>query len=410
MAEMTASQTGSLIISGAQVWDGIKQGFVERDLCIEDGLVVDCPTSHGTDGDPDIVDGAGKWVVPGLIDAHFHAYAVSMDGLENERGPLSFTALNGAKRLGAALKRGFTTVRDVAGGDIGLQRAVDRALFPSPRYLFTGPALSQTGGHGDPRSEMVDICFSSGHMCEVVDGVDDLRRAVRERFRTGAHAIKIMTSGGVFSLTDPLSIPQYSAEEIRAVADEARRRGSYVTAHCYSVDGVMLSIENGVTCIEHGNLIDSATAKEMAARGTRMVPTLAAYDAMARRGAELGLNATSLAKNDLVLSQGQEACQVALAAGVEIGFGTDLMGGLEDDQLRGIALQIDAIGVEQTLHAMTAGNASILGDSRLGHLGAGACGDAVVLTGNPIHEPDALSAEDARFAVVQNGRVVGSES
>lgn len=141
-----------------------------------------------------------------------------------------------------------------------------------------------------------------------------------------------------------------------------------------------------------------------------MVPTLAAYDAMARRGAELGLNATSLAKNDLVLSQGQEACQLALAAGVEIGFGTDLMGGLEDDQLRGIALQIEAIGVEQTLHAMTAGNASILGDSRLGHLGAGAFGDAVVLTGNPLKEPDVLSAEDARFAVVQNGRVVGSES
>ena len=108
MAEMTASQSGSLIISGAQVWDGIKQGFVERDLCIQDGLVADRPTSQETDGDPRIVDGAGKWVVPGLIDAHFHAYAVSMDGLENERGPLSFTALNGAKRLGAALKRGLT--------------------------------------------------------------------------------------------------------------------------------------------------------------------------------------------------------------------------------------------------------------------------------------------------------------
>lgn len=100
MAEMMASQTGSLIISGAQVWDGIKQGFVERDLCIEKGLVVDPPASQKMDGGPRVVDGAGKWVVPGLIDAHFHAYAVSMDGLENERGPLSFTALNGAKRLG----------------------------------------------------------------------------------------------------------------------------------------------------------------------------------------------------------------------------------------------------------------------------------------------------------------------
>lgn len=409
MLTTKASRTGSLIIRGAQVWDGLDQGFVERDLCIQDGLIVDRPSSQGASDDPPIIDGAGRWVIPGLIDAHFHAYAVSMDGLENERGPLSFTALTGAKRLGDALRRGFTTVRDVAGGDIGLQRAVDQGLFPSPRYLFTGPALSQTGGHGDPRSEMVDICFSSGHMCEIVDGVDDLRRAVRERFRTGAHAIKIMTSGGVFSLTDPLSIPQYSAEEIRAVAEEARRRGSYVTAHCYSVDGVMLSIENGVTCIEHGNLIDAATAQEMAARGVRMVPTLAAYDAMARRGAQLGLNPTSLAKNDIVLSRGQEACQLALEAGVEIGFGTDLMGGLEDDQLCGITLQVKAIGAAQTLHAMTVGNARILGDSRLGHLGAAAFGDAVVLTEDPLREPAVLSAQEGRAAIVQNGRIIGSD-
>lgn len=410
MTTTMENRTGSLIVREAQVWDGLEQGFVERDLCIQDGLVVDRPGSQGASEDPRIVDGTGTWVVPGLIDAHFHAYAVSMDGMENERGSLSFTALNGAKRLEDALQRGFTTVRDVAGGDIGLQRGVEEGLFPSPRYLFTGPALSQTGGHGDPRSEMVDLCFSSGHMCEIVDGADDLRRAVRERFRTGAHAIKIMTSGGVFSLTDPLSIPQYSAEEIRAVTEEARRRGSYVTAHCYSVDGVMSSIENGVSCIEHGNLIDAATASAMAARGVRMVPTLAAYDAMARRGADLGLNPTSLAKNDIVLSRGQEACQLALAAGVELGFGTDLMGELADDQLRGIALQVEAVGAEQTLHAMTAVNARILGDSRLGHLGTDAFGDAVVLTGNPLDEPDVLSTADGRAAVVQNGRIVGSDA
>lgn len=409
MITTMVGRTGSLIVRGAQIWDGLEQGFVKRDLCMQDGLVVDRPRSLGASDESRVVDGAGKWVVPGLIDAHFHAYAVSMDGMENERGPLSFAALTGAKRLKDALTRGFTTVRDVAGGDIGLQRAVDQGLFPSPRYLFTGPALSQTGGHGDPRSEMVDICFSSGHMCEIVDGVDDLRRAVRERFRTGAHAIKIMTSGGVFSLTDPLSIPQYSAEEIRVVTEEARRRGSYVTAHCYSVDGVMLSIDNGVSCIEHGNLIDSATAQVMAARGVRMVPTLAAYDAMARRGSQMGLNPTSLAKNDIVLSRGQEACQFALAAGVELGFGTDLMGGLEDDQLRGIALQIEATGADQTLHAMTAVNARILGDSRLGHLGAGAFGDALVLTGNPLHDPSVLSAEEGRAAIVQNGRIVGDD-
>lgn len=217
------SSAGSLLLRGGRVWDGKEQGFVARDLLIRDGVVVDPSDAGPAPQGVKELDAGGAWILPGLIDAHFHAYAVSMDGLENERGPLSYSAINGARRLEAALRRGFTTVRDVAGGDVGLRNAVDRGLFASPRYLYTGPALSQTGGHGDPRSETVDICFCSGHMCDVVDGVDDLRRAVRDRFRRGAHAIKIMTSGGVFSLTDPLRIPQYSAEEIRAVADEAAR-------------------------------------------------------------------------------------------------------------------------------------------------------------------------------------------
>lgn len=391
----------SLVITGARVWKGRGRGFAEEDLVIADGRIAERAAR-----DSRVLDAGGAWVVPGLIDAHFHAYALSMNGMENERGPLSYAALNGANRLRAALERGFTAVRDVAGGDIGLQRAVDAGLFPSPRYFFTGPALSQTGGHGDPRSEHIDVCFGHGHMCEVVDGVDALRLAVRERLRTGAHAIKVMTSGGVFSLTDPVRVPQYSAEELRAVSDEAARRGSYVTAHSYSSESVMHSIENGVGCIEHGNLIDGATAEEMAKRGTFLVPTLATYDAMGRRGAALGLNDVSLGKNAEVLSKGKEAAAIALAAGVRLGFGTDLMGDMEDEQLQGVRLQVEAIGAEQALHSMTAGNAEILRERALGHLGIGAHGDAVVLEANPLEEPSALWEADARRIVVQGGATV----
>lgn len=391
---------GSLTITGAQVWAGSERGFVQRDIFIAGGGVTAKP-----DPAAEVIDGSGSWAVPGFVDAHFHAYATSMDGFENERGPLSFSAINGARRLERALHRGFTTVRDVAGGDTGLSRAIVAGLFPSPRYHFTGPALSQTGGHGDPRSEHVDICFGHGHMCEVVDGVDALRLAVRERFRTGAHAIKVMTSGGVFSLTDPIRIPQYSSEELRAVVEEARRRGSYVAAHAYSSEAVQHSIENGVRSIEHGNLIDSETARKMAERHAFLVPTLAAYDAMDRRGAEIGLNAVSLAKNSEVLSKGQEALQLALAAGVHVGFGSDLMGDLEDDQLCGIRLQVDAIGAEATLRSLTEVNAELIGDSRLGHLASGAYGDLLLLAANPLAEPSALWEQEARRSVVQAGVV-----
>lgn len=398
----------SLRIAGARVWDGANRGFVERDVLIENGLVVDAArTAAGSAaGELPTFDATGQYVIPGLIDAHFHAYAPSMDGFENERGPLSFSAINGTRRLERALYRGFTTVRDVAGGDIGLSRAIDAGLFESPRYHYTGPALSQTGGHGDPRSAHVDVCFGHGHMCEVVDGVDALRIAVRERLRTGAHAIKVMTSGGVFSLTDPIRIPQYSPEELRAVVEEVSRRGSYVAAHAYSPEAVMHSIENGVRSIEHGNLIDAATASAMAEAGAFLVPTLAAYDAMDRRGAEIGLNAISLAKNTEVLSKGQEAVRIALAAGVSVGFGSDLMGDLEDDQLCGVRLQAEAGGALEALRSMTEVNARLIGDARLGHLGAGAFGDAVVLTADPLADPSALWEQDARAAVVQGGRVV----
>ena len=392
-------RTGSLNIVGAHVWDG--EAFVARPVHISEGRVVDRPVAGA-----ETLDAAGAWLVPGLIDAHFHAYATSMDGMENERGPLSFTAINGTRRLERALRRGFTTVRDVAGGDIGLARAIDADLFDAPRYHFTGPALSQTGGHGDPRAPHIDVCFSHGHMCEVVDGVENLRLAVRDRLRTGAHAIKIMTSGGVFSLADPLPIPQYSPEEVRVVTEEAKRRGSYVAAHAYSSEAVLHSIENGVRSIEHGNLIDAATAARMAELGAFLVPTLAAYDAMDRRGAGIGLNAISLAKNAEVLSRGQEAVRIALDAGVRVGFGTDLMGDLEDDQLRGVRLQTAASGAAATLRSMTAVNAELIGDPALGHLGTGAYGDALLLSADPLAEPSALWEEDARVSVVQGGRVV----
>lgn len=389
-------RTASLTITGAHVWDGT--AFNRRDLFIVDGSVAYAPVTASP-----VLDASGQWIIPGLIDAHFHAYATSMDGFENERGPLSYAALNGATRLSKALARGFTTVRDVAGGDIGLAQAIDRDLFASPRYHFTGPALSQTGGHGDPRAAHVDVCFSHGHMCEVVDGVDALRLAVRERLRTGAHAIKVMASGGVFSLTDPIRVPQYSQEELRAVVDEASRRGSYVCAHAYSSEAVQHAIAAGVRSIEHGNLIDAETAALMAAADAFLVPTLAAYDAMDRRGAEIGLNAISLAKNAEVLSLGQRAVQLAHEAGVRVGFGSDLMGDLEDDQLAGVRLQVEASGAAATLQSMTTVNAELIGDVALGHLGAGAYGDAVVLSANPLTEPSALWQQSARVAVIRGG-------
>ncbi|ALE93281.1 amidohydrolase [Arthrobacter alpinus] len=399
---MPNAATSLLTITNALIFDGSSPVLTEGSIVMRDGVIEDVGEVAPVG---EVIDAGGNVVVPGLIDAHFHAYAVGLGGFEVERGPLSYAALVGAQRLGAALKRGFTTVRDVAGGDIGLAKAGREGVLASPRYLFTGPALSQTGGHGDPRAEDLDLCFSHGHMCDVVDGVDDLRKAVRNRFRTGSHAIKIMTSGGVVSLTDPIRVPQYSAEEIQAVTEEAARRNSYVAAHAYSPEAIRHSVENGVRSIEHGNLLDAQTAALMADHGSFLVPTLAAYYAMDRFGEELGLHPVSQAKNAEVLSAGKTAIELALAAGVKVGFGSDLMGALETEQLAGVRLQVQAAGMLETLRSMTSVNAELLQDPLIGRIGAGAHADVLILDGNPFEDPAALWDEGRSRIVIQAGRV-----
>jgi imidazolonepropionase-like amidohydrolase len=391
----------TLAIINTAVFDGESDDLVDGPVLVADGKIVEV---GGDTGNADVViDARGGTVLPGLIDAHFHAYAVSLHLMEIETKPLSYVALSGARRLQAALRRGFTTVRDVAGGDAGFGRAIEEGLFPSPRYLYTGPALSQTGGHGDPRAADSDMCGCQHHMNEVVDGVDPLRRAVRERFRRGAHAIKIMTSGGVISPTDPIRIPQYSAEEVLAVTGDAARRGSYVAAHAYSPEAIRHSVTNGVRSIEHGNLLDAQTAALMAEHDAFLVPTLVTYDAMERRGAEIGMAEVSRAKNREVLDAGRTAVELARAAGVRIGFGTDLMGVLEDEQLAGLRLQIEVEGPIEALRSATSVNADLLRRPDLGRVQPGAVADLLVLPGDPFRQPELLWDSVERRTVIKNG-------
>jgi imidazolonepropionase-like amidohydrolase len=377
----------TLSIINAAVFDGESADLVAGPVHVENGRIVAVGGSFAAER---TIDARGGTVLPGLIDAHCHAYGISLDMLAIEGSPLSYVALAGARRLAAALRRGFTTVRDVAGGDAGLARAIAEGLIPAPRYLYTGAALSQTGGHGDPRGVDSDVCGCHAHGCEVVDGVDAVRTAVRDRFRRGAHAIKMMTSGGVMSLADPIRVPQYSAAEISAATDEAGRRGSYVAAHAYSPEAIRHSVLNGVRSIEHGNLVDTETAELMAAHGAFLVPTLAAYDAIARRGKEVGLAPVSAAKNLEVLDAGAKAVALARAAGVRVGFGTDLMGELEDEQLHGIRLQVEVDGTLDALRSATSVNADLIGRDDLGRVRPGAVADLLILAGNPFETPSLL--------------------
>lgn len=397
---------GNLTVTNALIFDGVGPELVEGDVRVFEGEIVEVGSHVAPGGSDEVIDARGAVVCPGFIDNHMHAYGVSLNMMEMEGSPTSWVAIKGTRRLASALQRGFTTVRDVAGGDIGLKMAIDQGLFPAPNYYFTGPALSQTGGHGDPRRADLDVCCLNHHGVEVVDGVDALRVAVRERLRTGAHAIKIMASGGVVSLTDPIRVPQYSPEEIRAVCDEASRRGSYVAAHAYSPEAIIHAVSNGVRSIEHGNLLDAESAAAMKQAGAVLVPTLVTYYAMSQHGESLGMPAVALEKNAQVLAAGQSAVELATSTGIPVGFGSDLMGDLESMQLSGLPLQHEVQGTLELLRSLTSRNAEILGTERHGRVAPGCTGDLLILPDDPFSSPGVLWEQPLRRVVIKSGQRV----
>ena len=247
------------------------------------------------------IDAGGRVVLPGLIDAHVHVVArrTTWSGWRCSRR--RWSPPRASRILREMLQRGFTTVRDAAGADFGLQEAVERGLFEGPRLFIAGFPISQTGGHADMRPkgvrdrEMFCSCAGLGLVGAIADGVGEVRRAVREQVRNGANQIKIMAGGGISSPTDPIDGTQFSLEELRAAGEEAEAANLYAMAHAYSPRAVTRAVQAGVRSIEHGNLIDEATARVMKAHGAFLVPTLSTYAALAD-GARLGWSAAMLDK------------------------------------------------------------------------------------------------------------------
>ncbi|WP_282947464.1 MULTISPECIES: amidohydrolase family protein [unclassified Sphingopyxis] len=320
-----------VLFSNARIFDGHSPFLSDPSFVLVRGDRIESVSARRPDAlDFREIDLAGRSLLPGLIDAHFHAFATETDTAKCETYPRTYEAQRARVILEGALQRGFTTVRDVGGGDHGTWLAAEQGLFPSPRLFFCGRAFSQTGGHGDARAphEPPDLCGCAprGALADLVDGADALRKAAREALRQGAHHLKIFLSGGISTPSDPIDYLQFSDEEIGAVVDEALRRGRYVAAHAYTADSITRAIRLGVRSIEHGNLIDAAAARLVAEAGAFVVPTLATYDALHRFGPESGAAAHTLEKLAGVREKGLEAIRICRAEGVALGFGTDLLG------------------------------------------------------------------------------------
>lgn len=360
-----------------------------------------------------VIDAGGRAVLPGLIDAHVHVAATSHDLAGLALQPASLIAAQSSQLLRAMLQRGFTTVRDAGGADHGLREAVAQGLFEGPRLVIAGQPVSQTGGHADMRSRgvrgpMVCACAGLGLVGAIADGVAEVRRAVREQVRQGADHIKIMAGGGVASPTDPLEGTQFSIDELRAAVEEAEAAGLYALAHAYSPRAVTRAVQAGVRSIEHGNLIDEATAREMKRCGAYLVPTLATYAALADEGQRLGWSPAMLAKLQQVADRGVQAVRIAHAEGVPIAFGTDLLGHMHARQNTEFVLRAPALPPLELLQGATCIAARLMGREReLGLVAPGALADLLIVDGDPSATLDMLVAPETGIRLLmQGGRVV----
>jgi imidazolonepropionase-like amidohydrolase len=400
----------ALLIENALLFDGhgpdLREGV---SVLVEDGAIREVSDGPISTGEMELrrVDAGGRTLIPGLIDAHFHAVAADPNIAKLEAMSPYQIGQYARGFLEAALQRGFTSVRDAGGADFGLALSIESGLIAGPRLYYSGKAITQTGGHADFRERAAGhpafcLCGQHGNVMGVIaDGVTEVRRAAREELRKGASQIKIMASGGVASPSDPIWNLQYSDEEIAAAVWEATSWKTYVMAHAYTAEAIRRCVELGVMSIEHGNLIDAETAALCAERGAWVVPTLVTYDALATEGADLGLPPVSVAKVADVREAGLRALEILKAAGVKMGFGTDLLGRMHRHQAREFQIRAEVLGPLEVLRQATSGNAELMGRAgKLGCIAEGAYADMLLVEGNPLENLGLLQDEGAHLALI----------
>lgn len=401
---------GAYVFVNGRLLDPLLPELVEgMEVLVHDGVVqevserpIDAPSAAR-------VDLHGRTLMPGLIDLHVHVMAGQLNLAAQVNLPNVFVTLRAIPILQGMLRRGFTTVRDAGGAGLALKQAIASRLTQGPRLFVAGRALSQTGGHGDMNAQSDYIatgmqcacCVRVGAIARVVDGVDNLRRAVREEFQMGADQIKIMASGGVASPTDPVGAFGYSEDEIRAVVAEARGRGTYVMAHAYTPAAIERAVRCGVRTIEHANLCDAPTAAMMAAHDAYAVPTLVTYEALASEGERLGLPPESVVKIAQVKDAGLHALEILHRAGVKIGFGTDLLGESHRLQSEEFRIRAQVLGNAAVIASATTTAAEVLNmRGKLGRLQPGATADLLVVDGNPLSDLSCLAGQGEHIALV----------
>jgi imidazolonepropionase-like amidohydrolase len=408
-----AQQSPAVLFQNVRIFDG-KNGALSppSNVLVRDNRIEKISAATIT-ADAQVINGGGRVLMPGLIDAHWHAMLVRPTPASALANDVGYTNLLAAAEATSTLMRGFTTVRDMGGPAFALKRAIDEGLVAGPRIYPSGAIITITSGHGDFR-QLSDLPRTIGGMLSrmekiggsmVADSPDEVRVRAREQLMQGATQVKLTAGGGVASPFSPLDVSTFTEPELRAAVEAADNWGTYVATHAYTPVSIQRSIAAGVRCIEHGHLMDDATARLMAEKGI-WLSTQPFLDVATASG----LGPAEQDKMRQVVSGTDRVYALAKKYGIKTAFGTDVLfaPALAERQGAMLVSLTRWYKPAEALIMATSTNAELLGLSglrnpypgRLGVVEEGALADLLLVDGNPIENIRLIEDPAKNFLVI----------
>ena len=414
-----AAHADSYLIENVRIFNGVDAELTAGHVLVEDGIIaeVSADTIAAPEGST-VIDGGNRVLSPGFIDLHVHLTTHVPSSLGDVHGTVVGAIANDVARH--FLDSGFTTIRDAGGTQPDLARAIEQGIVYGPRVFPSGAVLSQTGGHGDWRHSSAPHPLLEGgspymasDQAVLVDGVSQHLAATRENLRRGATQIKIMGGGGVMSDYDPIHSLQPTPEEIRAAVQAASDWGTYVMAHAYTSEAVRRLVENGVRCIEHGLLIDDATAKFVKQNDVVISTQLVVYRALADLP---GITETHLKKLDVVLKGQENLIGLIKKYKITTGFATDLIAGMYPMLTREFTERALYWTPAEVMAQATSESAKVIRMSgrlnrwgNFGEIREGWVADLLLINGEPLEDISVLRDPDNNLALImKDGEIVKS--
>ncbi len=421
LISVSFAQQKTILINNVEIFTGTDDQTIKGNVLIEGNQITkisSSPIPTNRSANVQIIDGKGRFLMPGMIDAHYHAMFSNLSQVALLTGNLGFVNLVAGKNAEALLQKGYTSIRDLGGPVFGLKQAIDAGVISGPRIWPSGAFISQTGGHGNFRlPNDVPSDASNGlsyaeriNAAAIADSPDAVRVRTREQLMLGASQIKLMAGGGVSSIYDPLDVTQYTEAEIRAAVEAAENWGTYVTVHAYTPRAIQQAIRAGVKCIDHGQLIDEETVKMMVEK-----EVFWSLQPFVDEGDKGVLSPESRAKQ-LEMYQGTDtAFDLAKKYNMKIAYGTDVLFDAQkasrpDLQLLKMKRWFSNLEI---LKMVTGNNGELLALSgkrspysgKIGVIEEGALADVILFDGNLIQNLETISDPEKLVLVIKNGTI-----